>query len=402
MRDVSIIIPAHIRTEQELGWLEECVASAQQQYCEIVVYNDGSPVDPYATLTKYPVIYEHGQGKHGAAYARNRAAELATKELILPLDCDDRLVVGAVDKLLSVWDGEVPVYPDVSKFGDVYDEHYVLLDFDCNHVYTYVGFSSVNVLHPRKYWLKLGGWDESLEFYEDGEYNARLFSQWCGKRCPEPLVEYRQHPAQRTNLYKKQSSAYSKLILSRSRRLVMACKGCGSKSTKIMGAGASHVTIKAMSVEEAIAMASTMPGELDGRVLVVYVGGKGMGKHYYQGPKTKYPYKVIHGQHVYVDPQDTNEFNTHSLFHKVTGQEVVKVAPEKKPKEIKPVSRTARVSPDKMPVEVYELPDIYNLSYKQVRELSLDYDTALALLQSETRGKKRKQVMSYLEGLVKA
>jgi hypothetical protein len=403
MRDVSIIIPAHIRSEEELGWLEECIESALVQDCEIVVYNDGSPIDPYELLTKYPVIYEHGERKHGAAYARNRAAELATKELILPLDCDDRLVDGAVDKLLSVWDGEVPVYPDVSKFGDVYDEHYVLLDFNCNHVYTYVGFSSVNVLHKRAYWVTLRGWDEGLEFYEDGEYNARLFSQWCGKRYPEPLVEYRQHDTQRTKLYKKQSSAYSKLILSRSRRLIMACKGCGGKNApKSMGAGAGHVAAKAQTVEEAIAMASTMPGEIEGRVLAVYIGGKGMGKHYYQGPGTKFPYKVLHGGSYYVDSQDTDESNMNSLFKKQKGQEVEKVAEPKKASEKKPqVSRTARISPDKKPVEAEDLPDLFNLSYKEIRELKLDADTALKLLKAEKRGKRRKQVIEYLENLVK-
>lgn len=402
MRDVSIIIPTHIRTDEELGWLKECIESAVKQDCEVVVFNDGSIIDPYELLTKYPVIYEHGDRKFGAAYARNMAANLATKELILPLDCDDRLVDGAVDKLLSVWDGEVPVYPDVSKFGDVYIEHYALLDFKCDWVYTYVGFSSVNVLHKRDYWLELGGWDTSLEFYEDGEYNARLFSRWCGKRYPEPLVEYRQHSNQRTKLYNKQASAYQKLVLARSRRLIMACKGCGSKSASKVTA-ASRAIPKTQSVEEAIAMAATMPGELDGLVLAVYVGGKGMGKHYYQGPKSKYPYKVIHGQNIYVDPNDTNEFNTHSLFQRVKGQEVAKATPPL-PKPMTPagskVTRTARVSPDKNPVEDEKLPNVSNLSFKQVTELKLDADSALILLKAETRGKKRKQIMDYLEKIV--
>lgn len=415
MRDVSIIIPAYIRADRELDWLKECIDSAQKQNCEIVVYNDGSPIDPYELLTNYPVIYEHGERKHGAAYARNRAAELATKELILPLDCDDRLVDGAVGKLLSAWDGEVPVYPDVSKFGDVYDEHYVLLDFDCDWVYTYVGFSSVNVLHKREYWRTLGGWDESLEFYEDGEYNARLFSQWCGRRLPEPLVEYRQHPAQRTNIYKKQSNAYARLILAKSRRLNMACKGCGKKRAKAMAARNNPSTVaRATTVEEAIAMASSLPGELDGKVLAVYTGGKGMGKHYYQGPSTKYPYKVQHGDTIYVDIEDTQEHIGKSLFQRVKGAQVesaptpsqAQAPKEKTEKEEK--SRVAKaLDVVRTPViEKHEahddLPDIHNLTTKQIMALDLDYDTARQLLIAEKRGKKRKKVSKYLEGLVKA
>ena len=411
MRDVSIIIPAYIRTDQELGWLKECVESAKKQDCEIVVYNDGSPVDPYELLTNYPVIYEHGQRKHGAAYARNQAASLATTELILPLDSDDRLVDGAVDKLLSAWDGEVPVYPDISKFGDVYDEHYLLLDFNCDWVYTYVGFSSVNVLHKREYWRILGGWDTGLEFYEDGEYNARLFSQWCGKRLPEPLVEYRQHPAQRTNLYKKQASAYSRLILSRSRRLTMACPGCGRKNRAALVTGANtanaQIASRPMTVEEAIAMSSNMPGELDGRVLAVYVGGKGMGKHYYQGPGTKYPYKVVHGQHVYVNPLDTDPHIKKGLFRRVEGQVIdppapapVVQAPKEEAKPIEDVVRKSRVYPTKREPILGDMPDVYNLSVKEIMNLEIDYDTAVVMLRAEKEGKGRKKVVSYLSKIV--
>jgi hypothetical protein len=404
MRDVSIIIPVYIRTDEELEWLDECVESAIKQDCEVVVYNDGSPVDPYDLLTKYPVIYEHGLRKHGAAHARNEATKLATKDLILPLDCDDRLVDGAVDKLLSVWDGEVPVYPDISKFGDEYIEHYVLLDWDCDNIFRYVGFSSVNVLHKREYWQVLGGWNEHLEFYEDGEYNARLFSQWCGVRYPEPLVEYRQHATQRTKIYRQQSAAYARMVLAQSRRLTMACKGCGGKKRAVVTGAATvrnpGAPQRVMTVEEAIAMASTMPGEVDGRVLAVYVGGKGQGKHYYKGPKTKYPYKVVHGQNVYVDEEDTDEKTTGSLFHKVEGQ---KAEPEKVEKKAEP-ERKARVSPEREPVEieVVEVPDVYDLTTKQVKELELDHDTALLMLKAEKRGKNRKEISAYLEKLVKA
>jgi hypothetical protein len=415
MHDVSIIIPAYIRTEQELGWLKECVDSAHKQDCEIVVYSDGSPIDPYELLVslKYDIIYEHGERRHGAAYARNQAADLATKELILPLDCDDRLVDGAVDRLLSVWDGEVPVYPDISKFGDVHDEHYFLLDFNCDWVYTYVGFSSVNVLHKRDYWRTLGGWDEGLEFYEDGEYNARLFSQWCGKRLPEPLVEYRQHPAQRTNIYKKQANAYARLILAKSRRLSMACKGCGSKRSKVTAANNPGTIARAANVEEAIIMASSLPGELDGKVLAVYTGGKGMGKHYYQGPSSKYPYKVQHGDTIYVSVEDTQEYTGASLFQRVKGVEVESAptpsqaqAPKEKPKEVEK-SRVARaLDTARTPViekhETVDLPDIYNLTTKQIMALDLDYETARQLLIAEKRGKNRVKVSKYLEGLVKA
>ena len=156
-------------------------------------------------------------------------------------------------------------------------------------------------------------------------------------------------------------------------------------------------------------MSSNMPGELDGRVLAVYVGGKGLGKHYYQGPGTKFPYKVVHGQHVYVNPLDTDPHIQNGLFHKVKGQEVappapipapvpeVVVEPPVKSEPSVDVVRESRVSPVKRnPVALDDMPDVYNLSVKEIMNLELDYDTAVAMLRDEKQGKNRKKAVSYL------
>jgi hypothetical protein len=57
----------------------------------------------------------------------------------------------------------------------------------------------------------------------------------------------------------------------------------------------------------AVTDASVLPGEVDGRVLALYSGGKGQGKHYYRGLKTNYAYKVVYGDHVYADSRDVKE-----------------------------------------------------------------------------------------------
>jgi len=190
----------------------------------------------------------------------------------------------------------------------------------------------------------------------------------------------------------------------------MACSGCGRKNKAALVTGANkanaQIASRPMTVEEAIAMSSNMPGEVDGRVLAVYVGGKGMGKHYYQGPGTKYPYKVVHGQHVYVNPLDTEPHVKNSLFHKVKGKDVAPapapVVQAPKEEKIKPdVVRESRVSPPKRePVALDDMPDVYNLSVKEIANLELDYDTAVAMLRDEKQGKNRKKAVSYLSKII--
>ena len=156
-------------------------------------------------------------------------------------------------------------------------------------------------------------------------------------------------------------------------------------------------------------MAQGLPGEMDGKVLAIYVGGKGLGKHYYQGPGTKFPYKVQHGDTIYVAVEDTQDEIGNSLFSRVKGQsqEIVSVPSQaQEPKEATKsrvakaldIARTPMI--EKQVVE--ELPDIYDLTTKQVMALDLDHVTAGKLLVAEKRGKNRKKISKYLEGIVKS
>lgn len=399
--DVSIIIPAYCTDAQSLVWLKECIDSAVNQCGEVVVYDDGSPVDIRPTTGKYTIVVGFGD-HHGVSHARNEAIKLASKPLILPLDCDDYLKPDAVSTLLKYWDG-TPTYPDVAKVGDENVPHYILLDFACEHILNHVGFSSVNVLHTKAQWQAVGGYDEQLEFYEDGEYNARLFSQYCGKRCPYPLACYRMHAGQRTKLYERKSAKYSKIIKEKARKLDMACSSCGKRRSStntdlIRGAIQSPEQLPAIPQDvNALPLTNSQ-----GWVLVQYVGGKGRGKHYYQGTSTKEMHKVTYGQVIYVDPRDVDS----SYFVAVVRPGSKAVAPVKEAAfapsvsteevirvPIAPVVRKAVVAKD--------LPDITNMSTNQVFGLDVTTASATQLLKIELAGKNRTNIVKWLRNKLK-
>ena len=417
MKDVTIIIPVYVATEEALGWFEECLDSACSQGSEVIVSDDGSPLDISKIVKKFRVSY--CRNTHvGVSHARNQGVLASTSSLIIPLDCDDRFATGAIGKLLSVYDGTTPLYPDVRKFGLEEVAHYQLLDFSCEHIYTHVGFSSVNVLHRKDQWKYLGGWNEQLDFYEDGEYNARLFANWCGKRFPEPLVEYRIHEHQRTKVYNTRARSYAKKILATIRSLDMPCSSCGKGRKAMSVSRESRMAKQNQPIATPRSMdASMLPGEVEGRILAQYIGGNGRGKHYYRGPRTHFPYKVTYGDYLYVDASDAKDVGSMSdisLFVKIVkvqaqAQDPVPVsAPQPEPQPV--VEMVARQSrkvvetrvPAAAPKEAFvDLPDITNMSVKEITNMdAMPLEVAKRLLRYERNGKNRGKVIAFLQGVV--
>lgn len=406
MKDVTVIIPSYVIDEQSYAWLKECISSALKQDCQVVVYDDYSPVDVgmiIGELNSENLKVYKGTSHRGVSYARNRAAEYAITNLILPLDCDDLLEDGAVDKMLSVWTG-IPVYPDLSKFGMTEVSHYRLLDFSCDLLKEKLGISSVNVLHSVDQWRSIGGWNEKLDLYEDAEYNARLMLTYCGVNYHEPLVRYRQHPSQKTRKVKDSVSSVevSRDILNSLRRITMTCPSCGGKRRSVVEATAINRTVVAVNP-------ANLPGEKDGRILALYTGGKGQGTHYYKGVATHFAYKVLYGEYYYVDPMDATSSATpgrRSLFVKVEKPEVQTKVAEQKLQEVENISRTPVAAVTKSPIEevVVEsetLPDIANMTVSAINDLDLASEQVQILLDREKSGRNRSGVKTILSKKLK-
>ena len=420
MLPVSVIIPVYITRVIQLDWLRECLESVKVQNCDCVIYDDGSkfPNEIRDIVNSYNTLFASDITNRGVSYARNVCAAIAETPYIFPLDCDDTLAEGAIQQLYSAWDG-VPIYPDISKFGTENVPHWQVLDFDCEHVKTLVGFTSVNVLHSVKQWSAIGGWNPNIDFYEDGEYNARLFGRFCGKRFPKPLVNYRQHNLQRVVQYNARSHEYADKILKQIRSMDMACPGCGkrrSSNNQDVGrrgsmfsstpAPRANVTVGGGAVD--------LPLEMNGKVLVQYSGGKGMAKHYKRGPSTNIPYAVKYHDFLYVDPADAvDSLSQGHPFLKVTRAGVKPVEIERPAEKViadepvkteEPVvAREPKTNVVRTPVAAAEdLPDIFHMTLKALQRLdTLTPDMAVRLLTLEEGGKHRSQMITWLKHRIK-
>jgi glycosyltransferase involved in cell wall biosynthesis len=434
LSDVVVIIPAYINNDEQLQWFDECLKSVAQQGCKVSIHDDGSKIalgNVISTYYKRSVMFSRSDTNTGVSHARNEAIKnTPDKSLIFPLDCDDTLKEGTISKLLKVWKG-TPVYPDVAKFGEENIEHYVLLDWDCSHLYNFVGYTSVNVLHSKEQWKAIGGYNETLDFYEDGEYNARLFGTYCAKRFPEPLVNYRIHQGQRTKQFSAVSRRYANKILEYVRRLDMPCPSCGGKKRSVGVSGSavkatvnSSVQITGNRGDNIMVDNANLPLQFEGKVLARYIGGKGKGKHYYQGVNSKTYYRnVQHGELVYADPRDVagqNEPSPSKLILIVRAS-----APAPKPvtasvpaAPVAEVVRTPKLEVEKTPVfsepapllekaiieeEIaeaeIEFDDISKMSLKDLKGVDITCEDAEELLVIEEQGSNRPAVVKYLKSL---
>lgn len=453
MKDVTIIIPSYVTTEERMLWLKESVQSALNQGCNVIVYDDGSPWNVVQSLRaefQDPMLQLYWDDHHGVSYARNKAVEHVQTSLFIPLDCDDKFVDGTIDKLLSIWTG-VPVYPDVSKFGTEVILHYRLLDFDCKTLKEKLGIAPVNVLQSVEQWKAVGKWNETLDLYEDAEYNARLLGTFCGKNYHEPLVQYRQHGSQRTKSHADVSPHVRQSILEMVRRYDTMCSSCGGGRRSQMAKQSAFSSNIAES-RPLQSRLSEMPGSQGEAVLAHYIGGSGQGYHYYKGPVTHFPYKVIFDDLIYVDPRDTsdpNSTNKRSLLirvhkdeekhesiteyvepgevivapvdmdvldvpvpeganfgemveripvtkvekHPIVEPDILDLAEQAFEEEI--LSEPTALVPSEQVIE--NLPDISNMSVKEIRNLDMEGEMAAKLLKIEMEGLNRDRVITWLE-----
>jgi len=305
-----------------------------------------------------------------------------------------------------MWDG-VPIYPDVEKFGDVVDSHFQIKDFSCDAILKHIGMTSVNILHTKQQWQSVGGYDESIEFYEDGEYNARLMTRYCGKRCPEPLIRYRFHAKQRTKVYIHEEQVHARRILDKIWRLDdMACCGGRRKAKKSPYSGSGSEAMMTLTKPTSNRVTTKvqfgqgeldMPVQMGELILARYVGGQGKGKHVHRGQVSRRAYsRIKFGSLVYADPRDARD------AHAQGNSPLIRVTVDSPPKQPKPVKKEVKRKPTKFDGnrEPGEVVDIQTMPIHEIKNLDITEEQAIKLLAQEKAGRNRIGAIRYLESVI--
>jgi glycosyltransferase involved in cell wall biosynthesis len=97
---VSIVVPSYISTPAQAALLDETLHTVAAQTCrdyEIVVVDDGSPLDVGAITARHAATLTLRQANAGSAVARNTGIQASRGQFFVFLDADDHLLPPALE-----------------------------------------------------------------------------------------------------------------------------------------------------------------------------------------------------------------------------------------------------------------------------------------------------------------
>ncbi len=197
-----------IRTRNRPALLREALESLRGQTVrprQVVVVNDGGASPREATEAfrdAFDVVLEEPKQRRGRSAAANRGVAVAKEELVAFLDDDDRCFPDHLERLVAAFrQGPEPVvYSDavtvVYGQGEAGWEPRVRtlqysVDFDPDYL-LYANYIPIHtLLLPRELFLKVGGFDEGLEYSEDWDFLVRLAAETPFRHLRAVTCEYR-------------------------------------------------------------------------------------------------------------------------------------------------------------------------------------------------------------------
>lgn len=97
---VSIVIPAYVSSPKQAELLEETLRTVDGQTCddyEVLVVDDGSPIDAGAIADRHRATRTLRQANAGSAIARNTGIQASRGRYLVFLDADDHLLPPALE-----------------------------------------------------------------------------------------------------------------------------------------------------------------------------------------------------------------------------------------------------------------------------------------------------------------
>lgn len=180
---VSVIIPAHNEEREIAGILDSLLAQSAKPF-EVIVVNDGSiddtrkTAEKYRAKCKYVKLLNYPTG-HSAAFARNRGAEAAHGSVLLFMDADVTAAKNLVEETQKAFSNasvmvatyEVANSPPKTFVQRCYEARYRYLD-GVRGKSSLLGIRGEGALpfpniYRRRLFLKAGGYDERVFYYED-------------------------------------------------------------------------------------------------------------------------------------------------------------------------------------------------------------------------------------------
>lgn len=313
---ISVIIPVGPGHGKDiLNALDSLDAQDFRRWEAVVIWDTDE--DPAYILRTFPhiVFLDFRAGSpHGAGFARNRGVESSRAPLLLYLDADDWLTPDALSTLFSAWEktGNA-IYSDYIGKA-IIDEEYAkkmemegrLLDFDQKTKVGTIAFKSadydcevaiqqpspqtyiwntVSTLVPRTWHKQIGGFDESMQSWEDWDYFLRLARAGkCFTRVERQLLIYRFYSGGRRDVGTREWSNLIKYLTEKYKGIKPMGCGCSQDKVNILHSATRNPGVQATSLNEGALNMS------DSSFVMIKYLHPNSGQHRVIGPTTQTDY----------------------------------------------------------------------------------------------------------------
>lgn len=195
---VSVIVPCY----KQAHFLSETLESVLNQtypHWECIVVNDGSPdhteeiaLDWRAKDKRFRYIKKENGG---LSSARNAGIAVSKGQYILPLDSDDKIHPGYLERINSAFvkNSKIDLVTSRIQFFGTKNTEYVLPVYSYKKQLVQNCFVCCSAF-SRASWERIQGYDEKMNSFEDWEFWIRLLNDKCEVyKIPELLFFYRKH-----------------------------------------------------------------------------------------------------------------------------------------------------------------------------------------------------------------
>jgi hypothetical protein len=305
MKNITVIIPARIRNQQEADWLRVALESIPAK-SPVVVVNDHSLI-PWRDVEKAvafgKALVEHlPDEKHGLAACRNWAMKFVLTEYFFPLDADDYLAPDALKIAMAAYPGDGYLYGSTILFDDRQRTTYKARPYDICKLIKSVYWPN-GCLQRVENWAKLDGWDETLPLYEDWDYWLRSAKAGIiGHDIPDVLYCYRQNPNGIIQTLKRnpEMTARARALIETKHEDLFSgenpmCSSCGGSKKS-----------KSDAHTPAAARAVIIPPPLANGMILLTYSGSGMARSFYGRSGTCYRFGGPRRKFGYVAEEDAH------------------------------------------------------------------------------------------------
>jgi len=180
---ITVAIPAHNEEDYIAACLEHCLMYKTPNVCEVLVINNASTDRTHSIAEQFPGVTVVDESRKGVTYARQKALESATGDLLAFVDADTHVPEGwfeminahfAKDSNLVCLSGPYYCF-DLARWQNILVKlfwMFIAFPMYCCTRYMVIGG---NFVAKRSALLRIGGFDTSISFYgEDTNIARRL------------------------------------------------------------------------------------------------------------------------------------------------------------------------------------------------------------------------------------